>query len=96
MRKTRKLSKEKEPATVKAASAISERVFAHKLTRRIKQVRQGVLAIRNEEERAVLCRSGGVDSFRCTASAGCDFIECRDLAGNQVRQLQRGAMRRRP
>jgi len=37
MRKTRKLSKEKEPATVKAASAISERVFAHKLTRRIKQ-----------------------------------------------------------
>jgi putative membrane protein len=37
-RKTRKSSKEKEPATVKAASAISEAVFAHKLTKAEKEI----------------------------------------------------------
>jgi uncharacterized membrane protein YagU involved in acid resistance len=37
-KKTRKSSKEKEPATVKAASAISEGVFAHKLTKAEKRI----------------------------------------------------------
>ncbi len=47
--KTRKLSKEKEPATGKAASAISERVFAHKLTRRIEKCGRGCLRFVTEK-----------------------------------------------
>jgi hypothetical protein len=40
-KKTRKTSSEKEPATVKEASAISEEVFAHKLTKSEKKSAAG-------------------------------------------------------